>query len=196
MKHLLVLLLAFPFSAFCSDTFPSDSDAVVLILNRDFPESELLFFEKADLNLDGLEDFAIVATRTCDDNESGIGDENNPVTCRKFILAINTGDNYKIAASSDSFIDCSLCGGGWSLHDALLNFAVGEGWFEVTQHYGACERDIICDRYTYDKSRDHWYRTVHRIELTDCKNEEDPSKTELYQEMITPIEEAMLGFGE
>lgn len=196
MKYLLVFLLGCSFNAVASPVSQDTNAVVASLLASDFPGSELLFYEKGDLNLDGLQDLAIVATRPCDKGEASIGDENNPVTCRKVILAINTGNgSYKVASSSDHFIDCSLCGGGWTLHDALLNFAIGDGWIEVTQHYGACQRDIIFSRYEYDKNRNHWFRTVDRGELFDC-NAEDPSETTLHSLTETPLEKATERFGE
>lgn len=203
MKYLLSLLFVFPFvagAAMLSEASAKDSidtnTVITQLLSNDFPGSELLFFDKGDLNLDGLEDLVIVATRPCDENEAELGDENNPVVCRKVILALQTGKgNYQAVSSSNQFIDCSLCGGGWSLHDAFLYLTVGEGWFEVTQHYGACQRDIISSRYEYDKNRNHWFQTVDRGELFDC-NAEDPSETTLHSLTETPVEASIVRFGE
>jgi hypothetical protein len=172
MKQLIAIAFLLPFLAFAQNDTVPDTAQVEALIQQLFPESSLLFLETGELNNDGFTDIVAVVSRPCEAEKANLGTAEEPTVCRRAVFIMQRRGVFAIAAASDNVIDCSLCGGGWDLHDAYDHLEIEDGKILFFSEYGACQRELFIHTYSWDEPERQWFLESKSLLRGDCNSPE------------------------
>ncbi|MBK8801433.1 MAG: hypothetical protein IPN71_05130 [Fibrobacteres bacterium] len=107
---------------------------------------------QGDLDHNGRDDYAMVASHQNEDSLSGASDRPVP---RALLLIVSRPDgSFAVAARSDRAVYCTRCGG--IMGDPLEEISVDSGRFTIQQYGGAAWRWSRTTEFSYDQDRQDW----------------------------------------
>lgn len=132
------------------------------LIKRIYKNSKIINLVQGDLNADGKEDVLVVASRSCEPNES-VSDASE---CYRLVIYLaDDKNNFKFKLANETVLECSDCQRGMPI------LKVENGAISIRSTYGMCKKDIITSVYTFNKYDESWQLTTIDKLLLDCEQD-------------------------
>jgi hypothetical protein len=131
------------------------------LIQVQYPQLKVTDFKSGDINADGRRDVIVVAEQPCPPDDQVSSDSQ----CRTTLLVLNEGwPKLHIAATNQSVVGCSDCGGG-GVGDPFNGIVIKGNYFSIESLYGACDKTHFVVTFHYDRARKNWF--LHRFGRVD-----------------------------
>ncbi|HNY31424.1 MAG TPA: hypothetical protein PKO15_11110 [Fibrobacteria bacterium] len=134
---------------------------------------------QGDLDLNGVDDFAMVVAR---EDEDSLAETTDRPVHRDLLLVLSRPDgSFHVAIRHPRALYCTRCGG--IMGDPLEEISVDSGRFTIQQYGGAALRWSRTTRFSFDRHRADWYLDFDSTESFPIAQPDDASR-----HTATPIE--------